>query len=114
MLELWSWNEGKLQKVGEIGDVANHVSGTRAIDMSVVADFNGDGLPDIAIPSLDRKRLRLVTFAPNAHELSALALPAAATTNIALVAKQDDTPAIALGLANGRLALMQRVPPPAP
>ncbi len=114
MLELWTWNDGKLQKTDEIGDASNHIAGTRAIDMSAVADFNGDGIADIAIPSLDRKRLRLVSFAPKAHEFAVLALPAAATTDIAVVSKKDNAPAIALGLANGRLALMQRVPPPAP
>ena len=115
MLELWSWIDGRLQKADEIGDVANHIAGTRAIGMSAVADFDGDGLADIAIPSLDRKRLRVIGFVPKAHELFSVPLPAAATTDIALIARpKPATLALALGLANGRLALVQRAPPPAP
>ena len=56
----------------------------------------------------------LVSFAPQAHELAALPLPAAAATDIAVISKKDNAAALAFGLANGRLALMQRVPPPAP
>jgi len=109
-LELWSWSDGRLHKSDEIGDAANHIAGARAIDMSAVADFDGDGIADIAIPSLDRKRLRLISFAPKAHEIARMPLPAKAVTNIALVPIKGNPPAIALGLANGRLALMTRVP----
>ena len=65
-LELWSFNGNALRKVAELPDAANHIAGTRAIDMSAVADFDGDGIADLAVPSLDRKSLRLVAFAPAA------------------------------------------------
>lgn len=114
-LELWTWNGGRLQKTDEFDGVANHIAGTRATDMSAVGDFDGDGIADLAIPSLDRKRLRLIGFTPKAHELAGLPLPAAAVTDVAVITQpKPGTPTIALGLADGRLALMQRVPPPAP
>ncbi|HVZ51475.1 MAG TPA: VCBS repeat-containing protein [Pseudolabrys sp.] len=114
-LELWTWVGGRLQKTDEIDGTANHIAGTRAIDMSAVADFDGDGIADLAVPSLDRKRLRLIGFMPKAHELAGLPLPAAAVTDLALIpGAKPQTPAVVLGLADGRLALMQRMPPPAP
>ena len=61
MLELWSWRDGALHKIAELPDTANHIAGTRAIDMAAVADFDGDGIADIASPSLDRTHLRIVT-----------------------------------------------------
>jgi hypothetical protein len=109
-LELWSWSGGALHKTAEMPDIANHIAGTRAIDMAVVADFDGDGVADIAAPSLNRSRLRLVSFAPQPREIASVPLPAKAVTNLGLVAEQSGPPAIAVGLADGSLALLRRSP----
>ncbi len=109
-LELWSWRDGELRKTAELPDIANHIAGTRAIDMSAVADFDGDGVADIAAPSLDRSRLRIVSFAPKAREIASVPLPAKAVTNLALVAESTGPPAIALGLADGSLVVIRRTP----
>lgn len=107
-LELWSWNGGALHKTAELGDTANHIAGTRALHMSVAADFDGDGIADIAVPSLDRSRLRIVSFAPGPHEIAGVALPAKAVTNAGLVAIESGPPAIAVGLADGSLVVIRR------
>jgi hypothetical protein len=75
--------------------------------MAVVTDFDGDNIADIAIPSLDRTRLRIVSFAPNAREIASVALPAKAATNLGLL-KGVMAPAVALGLADGSLVVVQR------
>jgi hypothetical protein len=108
-LELWRWRDGRLHKVAEINDAANHITGTRSIDMSVVADFDGDGIADIAVPSLDRTRLRIVSFAPHAREIANIKLPAKAVTNLGLI-KGKTPPAVALGLADGSFVLVERTP----
>lgn len=107
-LELWSFADMRLRKTTEISDAANHVAGTRALDMSAAADFDGDGTADLAIPSLDRGRLRIVSFTPNAHEIASIALPDKAVTNIGLVAAKSGTPTLVVGLADGTLALVQK------
>jgi hypothetical protein len=107
-LELWSWRGGALRKTAELPDIANHVAGTRAIDMAAVADFDGDGVADIAAPSLDRSRLRIVSFTPQAREIASVALPAKAVTNLGLVAESAGPPAIAVGLADGSLVVIRR------
>lgn len=109
-LELWTWADRKLLKIGELSDVSNHIAGTRALDLSATADFDGDGIADLAIPSFDRSRLRIVSFAPQAREIASIALPAKAVTNLALVADGAKTPAIAVGLSDGSLAVLRREP----
>jgi hypothetical protein len=106
-LEIWGWRNGDLRKTAELPDTANHIAGTRALDMAVVTDFDGDNIADIAIPSLDRTRLRIVSFAPNAREIASVGLPAKAATNLGLL-KGVMAPAVALGLADGSLVVVQR------
>ncbi|MBI4366503.1 MAG: VCBS repeat-containing protein, partial [Deltaproteobacteria bacterium] len=98
-LELWSWSGGALRKAAVLADTANHIAGMRILNMSAAADFDGDGILDIAVPSLDRSHLRLVSFAPAAREIASVALPAKAVTNIGLVAAKSGPPAVAVGLA---------------
>jgi FG-GAP-like repeat len=107
MLELWTWSNGTLHKSGEITDSPNHIAGTSAIGMSAVADFNDDGVPDIALPSLDRKQLRIVSFAPQPHEIASVPLPAKAQTNIGLM--HDGTAlVIVVGLSDGSIAVLRQ------
>jgi len=106
-LELWSWSNNALRKVAELPDTANHIAGTRAIDMSAVADFDGDGIADLALPSLDLASLRIVSFAPHAREITSVALPAKAATDIGLMRK-GAAPVLVLGLADGSLAVVRQ------
>ncbi|HEY1475892.1 MAG TPA: VCBS repeat-containing protein [Pseudolabrys sp.] len=108
VLELWGWRDGALRKVAELPDIANHIAGTRAIHMAAAADFDGDGIADIAAPSLDRNRLRIVSFAPQPREIASVPLPAKAVTDFALIAEASGPPAIAVGLADGSLAVIRR------
>ncbi len=91
-LELWNWRDGALRKTAELPDIANHIAGTRAIDMAAVADFDGDGIADIVAPSFDRGHLRVVSFAPRPREIANVPLPAKAVTNLGLVAENSGPP----------------------
>lgn len=108
-LQLWSYDGRRLSQLAAMPDAANHIAGTRAIDMAAVADFDGDGVADLAVPSLDRTRLRFIGFTPQAHEIGSTALPAAAATDMAVMAEGGKAVA-ALGLADGTLVLVRRVP----
>jgi hypothetical protein len=108
MLELWTWADKRLRKTSELAGTANHIAGTRALDMAATADFDGDGIADLAVPSFDRTRLRIVAFKPAAHEIASVALPAKAATNSALVAGSAGPPMIAVGLSDGSLVVIRR------
>lgn len=105
-LELWSWENGKLRKSAQIGDVSNHIIGSRALGMSATADFDGDGRPDLAVASLDRRTLRLIAFAPQIRDIARVPLPAQVVTNLATVMVRDRLAVIA-GLANGQLVMVR-------
>ncbi len=104
-LELWSWQNGKLHKAAEVTDASNHIIGSRALGMSSTTDFNSDGLPDLAVPSLDRRTLRLITFIPQPHDISRVPLPAQVATNIGAIVFRN-RPALVVGLETGQLILV--------
>ena len=107
MLELWSYVGGSLRKTAEIPDTANHVIGSRALNMSAAADFDGDKSLDLVVPSLDRSQLRFLSFVP-AHQITSVALPGKAVTNLGLVAIENSPPAVVVGLADGTLVAVRR------
>jgi hypothetical protein len=105
-LELWSWRNGGLQKKTEVEDVSNHAIGSRALGLSFTADFDGDGRPDLAVPSLDRRTLRLISFAPRPHDITRVKLPAPVTTDIGGITLGNRL-ALVVGLENGQLVLVR-------
>ena len=104
-LELWSWLDGKLKKTAEVADVSNHVIGSRALGMSSTGDFDGDGRPDLAVPSLDRRTLRLIAFTPQPHDIARVRLPARVATNVATIMMRGRL-AVVFGLDNGQLIMV--------
>lgn len=102
-LELWSWRGGKLHKSFTAIDTSNHTIGSRALDKSVVADFDGDGHPDLAIPSFNQRTLRLIAFAPQLRDIARLNLPARTNTDFGLVRDEKGKPVVIVGLQDGRL-----------
>lgn len=105
-LELWSWNDRKLTKTAEVADVSNHFIGSRALGLSWTEDFDGDGHPDLAVPSLDRRTLRIIGFAPEVRDIARVRLPARMATNIGATMFNGKLALIA-GLEDGRLILIR-------
>ena len=107
-LELWTWRDGDLRKTAELPDTANHIAGTRALNMSAAADFDGDGIADLAA-ALARPQ-------PPAHRL---VCAESARDRQRRAAGQgghqyragrgaSGPPAIAVGLADGSLVVIRR------
>ena len=100
-LELWSWQNGTLVRKFQVPDTSNHAIGSRVLRMSATADFDGDGTPDLAIPSFDRRALRIIAFKPMPREIARLKVPARITTEIATIKNSSGSFALLMGLENG-------------
>lgn len=65
-----------LTRVAELYGFSNHVIGATEQRLSAVADIDGDGRPDLALPSADRGTLRMVAVEPGGiREIAGVPLP---------------------------------------
>jgi FG-GAP-like repeat len=101
-LRVWTLRPDGLKEIASVSDTANHVQGSTQQGLSAVADFNGDGVADLAIPSFDRRSLRFITFKGGARELGRKALPAPAVADFALERNAAGKPVVVVGLERGR------------
>ncbi|MEE8395549.1 MAG: VCBS repeat-containing protein, partial [bacterium] len=89
---------------------SNHAAGSRELNMAAMADFDGDGVVDIALPGLARETLRVVTLAGGS--LTSLAeVPLGREISTAIIAADLDGNGradLALGLADGQLVVLTR------
>lgn len=89
----------RLEIVARRSGFTSHVIGSRNLDMAVAGDFNGDGLPEIVLPSQDRTRIAGLqhTAGGEISEMWSLPVDGIIETNLSAVQFSDGT----LGLAAG-------------
>lgn len=101
-LQFWTMRGGELELLDSTTDVSNHINGSLQTRLSAVADFNGDGIADIALPSQDRRKLRFFTLAGGKlEELGDMNLPAPAGEDFEVVEVRG-RPAVRVGMVGGR------------
>ena len=117
-LQFWRWvsdrkGGGALELVAEAEGFSNHEFGSREQRLSAVEDFDGDGVSDLAVPSADRKTLRLVKVeGSEVVEIAAVPLPAPidkaiGVTNVAKPDGSDDV-VLTVGLEDGSVWAVHR------
>ncbi len=62
-----------LEAVAKIDGFTNHIPGSRDIDLARIDDIDGDGIPEIVLPALDRKSLAAISFKGGAASIAAQA-----------------------------------------
>lgn len=57
-LEVWTFRSGSLTRVAAAEGFSNHRIGSTELHLSAIADANGDGVSDLALPDAGRTALR--------------------------------------------------------
>lgn len=100
-LFLYKYAGGLLIQIGALRGFSNHVIGSRELRLSAVADADGDGKPDLALPSDDRRALRIVGFGARGFaEIARVSLSSPIDKAIA-TASGPRGPVFIAGLENG-------------
>lgn len=99
---------GKLLRIAIADGFSNHVIGSREMRLSASLDVTGDKKPDLAVPSADRTKLKIVSIGKNGPKIvQTISLPAPINKAIATTAngsKKDFT----VGLENGEVYQVSR------
>jgi hypothetical protein len=101
-LRVWTLGSAGLKEIASVADTANHMLGSSHQGLSAVADFDGDGVADLAIPSLDRRSIRFLAFKGGVREIARKALPSPAVSDFALERDGAGKPVVVVGLEGGR------------
>ena len=101
-LRVVTLRDGTLVETMRVEDTSNHVAGSAHLELAAVADFDGDGIADLAIPSLDRRSLRFLRFKRGVvEEIARKPLPAAAVSDFRLE-EAGSGAVVVVGLEGGR------------
>jgi hypothetical protein len=103
---VWTLGAQGLKEIASVVDTSNHALGSGQLGLAAVADFVGDGVSDLAIPSLDRRTVRLLTFKGGARELARKALPSPAVSDFAIEFRAG-RPVVVVGLDAGKHVKVQ-------
>ena len=104
LLRVWTLRPDGLVEIASMPDTSNHVMGSPHLGLSAVADFDGDGVADLAVPTKDRKYLRFLAFKGGARELGRKPLELAAQYDFRLK-HVSGVPFVDVGPAGGRAGL---------
>lgn len=110
LLKVYSYdgNTPLLLAGGSIPGFSNHEFGSRELRLSATAFINNDRVPDLLIPSLDRRSLFGITIAGGRFQLlTRIDLPARINRAIA-VNGEANTLEITVGLDDGKIYRLKR------
>ncbi len=108
-LQLYAFSGDGLTLVAAADGFSNHVIGARELALSAVGNLSGDGGPsrDLAVPSADRRALRIMRYADGGWiEMAAAAMPARVIGPIRNPASGSIPARFHVGLEDGSFAVV--------
>ncbi len=98
-LRVWRLEDGQMREVAALAGFSNHVIGSTELALHAVLDWDLDGRPDVVLPDVSRRILRVISMRPGGLvEIDRLPLPGPVSTRIAVAAG-----GLVLGTGNGLL-----------
>jgi hypothetical protein len=110
ILQIWTYGNGKLTLSARARGFSNHWIGSRQLRVSAVGDLDGDGLPDIVVPSADRGSMRLMSVAGGLREIASVKLPGRVGSAIAITRTATGRAVIIFATDSGRLLAIHADP----
>jgi hypothetical protein len=109
-LVLYELEDGKLRETARQPGYSTHVMGSTTLDMASIFDVDGNGVPEIILPTQDRLTLKTVSFANgNFREVSAIAAGSPIAGSVMTVdANGDGRPDIVFWDASARIHVIFR------
>ncbi len=105
-LEFWEYKKGGLTREMSLRGFSNHVTGSRVMNMSASANFDGAGKVDLALPGMGRDVMRVISLDGGmVAEPVKLKLPGRIVTEIVSV-RHKGRPVIIAGLDSGMVVLI--------
>ena len=96
----------KLEIVATVSGYTSHVIGSRNLDMGVAADFDGDGIVEVLLPSQDRTHLGAIQRVEGGAIIDwQLPLDGVLSTNLSVVQLADGSLLLGAGLQDGRIRI---------
>lgn len=110
LLTIYQWDGERFVKDRQRGGYSTHFIGSTILAMSVVDDVDGNGVPEIILPTLDRDALAVVGFSrTSSKELLSLPFESKIVTSVIMANMDERAPLdIVFGLEDGTLMLIRR------
>lgn len=109
ILTFYRLEGGHFRRLLSVPGVSNHRIGSRVLQQAAIADFDGDGTADIAVPSQDGRRLLLASFAGgHFREIERIATEVPITGAVAAADLDGNgRPDAIFGVAGGLVAVLR-------
>jgi hypothetical protein len=69
IITLYAFRNGELTPINSLEGYTNHIIGERNLDLARYGDVNGDGIPEIIIPTRERMALAVLSFKDNVAKI---------------------------------------------
>ena len=104
VVELYRSADARLEIHAQASGYTSHVIGTRNLDMALSGDFNGDGRPEVVLPTQSLDELAAIQHTPEgAQEMWRLPIGGLVSTNLSAIALPGGGMALGIGREDGVL-----------